>query len=102
MQQVINTIGKHSDAGTDAAKRALEKTVTAVKKIVTNNVKDLNGIAIMNFFTNQRTNILKHLPPELHGGELLNDPAMDDRTNKMEGPMSGMMHGIEKIFSSNK
>jgi len=27
---------------------------------------------------------------------------MDDRTNKMEGPMSGMMHGIEKIFSSNK
>lgn len=56
----------------------------------------------MAFFAEQRSNILKHLPVELHAGELLSDPAMDDKTNKMEGPMSGMMHTVEKIFSSSK
>jgi hypothetical protein len=100
--QVIKTVSNHSNADEGEAKTAMEKTIAAIKKIVRDNVKDLNGFNIMAFFTNQRTNILKHLPTELHAGELLNDPAMDDRTNKMEGPMSGMMHGIEKIFSSNK
>lgn len=100
--QVIKTVSNHSNADEGEAKTALEKTIAAIKKVVRDNVKDLSGFNIMAFFTNQRTNILKHLPTELHAGELLNDPAMDDRTNKMEGPMSGMMHGIEKIFSSNK
>jgi len=101
-EQVIKTVSNHSNADEGEAKAAMEKTVAAVKKVVRNNVKDLSGFNVMAFFSNQRTNILKHLPAELHSGELLNDPAMDDRTNKMEGPMSGMMHGIEKIFSSNK
>jgi len=32
-------------------------------------------------------------------GKLLNDSTLDDRTNKMEGPISGLMHAIEKKFS---
>jgi len=47
----------------------------------------------------QRHNILVHLPAALQLGDLLNDNAMDDRTNKMEGPVSNVMHTIENKFS---
>jgi hypothetical protein len=99
---VIRTVSEYSKTDTGDAKNAMERTVAAIRKVLQENIKDLNGTTVMNFFTDQRTNILKHLPVELHTGELLNDPAIDDRTNKMEGPMSGMMHTIEKIFSSSK
>jgi hypothetical protein len=101
-EQVTNAVGEYSKANSDDARNAMERTVAALKKVLQENLKDLNGTTVMNFFSDQRSNILKHLPVELHAGELLNDPAMDDRTNKMEGPMSGMMHTIEKIFSSTK
>jgi hypothetical protein len=32
-------------------------------------------------------------------GYLLGDESMDDRTNKMEGPISSFMHTIEDKFS---
>ena len=47
----------------------------------------------------QRHNILVHLPAALQLGYLLHDNAMDDRTNKMEGPVSNFMHSIENQFS---
>ena len=101
-EQVTNAVGEYSKTTPDDAKNTMERIVTAIKKVLADNVKDVNGTSVMNFFSDQRSNILKHLPVELHAGELLNDPAIDDRTNKMEGPMSGMMHSIEKIFSSSK
>ena len=72
------------------------------REYVVNDLKHDNATSLMNFFTAQRTHILTHLPAELHMGELINDTTIDDKTNKMEGPMSGLMHGIEKIFSSSK
>ncbi len=99
---VIQAVADYAKSDTGDAKNAMQKTVGAIKKILKENLKDSNGIEIMNFFTDQRSNILKHLPGELHIGELLNDTTIDDNTNKMEGPMSGLMHGIEKIFSSSK
>ena len=101
-EDIINAVSNYSSTSADDARNTMEKTVAVVKDIVEQSIKSMNGTAIVNFFTDQRTNILKHLPAELHAGELINDPAMDDRTNKMEGPMSGMMHIIEKIFSSTK
>ena len=51
------------------------------------------------FIMSQRSDILKRLPAELQMGDLLNDDTIDDRTNKMEGPMSNHMHFLEKLFS---
>ena len=50
-------------------------------------------------FNDMRNDILHYLPAQLQLGKVLNDNSLDDRTNKMEGPVSGMMHRIEKIFS---
>jgi len=51
------------------------------------------------FMGSQRHNILVHLPAALQLGDLLHDDAMDDRTNKMEGPVSNFMHTIENKLS---
>jgi hypothetical protein len=32
-------------------------------------------------------------------GKLLDDPALDDRTNKMEGPVSSFLHWIEDLMA---
>jgi hypothetical protein len=47
----------------------------------------------------QRHHILVYLPAALQIGEVLGDEALDDRTNKMEGPLSGFMHKIETVLS---
>lgn len=54
---------------------------------------------LRSYMNSQRHNILVYLPPVLQMGDLLNDNAMDDRTNKMEGPISSMMHSIENKLS---
>ena len=50
------------------------------------------------YFSAVRNELLHYLPPEIQLGKKLHDNSLDDRTNKMEGPVSGMMHRIEKIF----
>ena len=54
---------------------------------------------LRSYMSGQRHNILVYLPAALQLGDLLNDNAMDDRTNKMEGPISSMMHNIENKLS---
>ncbi len=50
----------------------------------------------------QRDFILPYLPAELGAGLLLKDDTLDDRTNKMEGPVSSVMHKIESIFNGQE
>lgn len=99
---VVSSVASYARVSPEAAETEMKKVVRGVKKVMQNKLKDISGSSVMTFFTVQRSNILKHLPVELHMGELMNDPAMDDRTNKMEGPMSGFMHKIEQIFSASK
>ena len=54
--------------------------------------------SIRNITGMQRKLFLPYLPAELHIGSLLNDETMDDRMNKMGGPVSGFMHRVENIF----
>ncbi len=56
---------------------------------------------LYNLMTAQRNEILKYLPPGLKLGDLLNDQALEDNTNKMEGPVSSLMHKIENAFSKS-
>ena len=64
------------------------------------NASPNNGHGIKNLLTNHRHNILNHLPGAIGIGNILNDGTLDDRTNKMEGPVSSLMHAIEKQFAS--
>lgn len=58
-----------------------------------------NADAIKTYMASQRHNILAYLPAELEMGKLLDDTTLDDRTNKMEGPVSSFLHWIENIMA---
>jgi hypothetical protein len=65
-------------------------------------LKDLAGTSpekVKAFMSTQRHIILVHLPAELNMGDLLHDEHLDDRTNKMEGPVSNFIHKIENTLS---
>ena len=53
----------------------------------------------VSYITGQRHNILVHLPPDLKLGKLIDDNSIDDTTNKMEGPVSGLVHFFENLFA---
>ncbi len=48
----------------------------------------------------QTTQLLGYLPAELQIGQLLKEETLDDNTNKMEGPISSLMHKIGSAFSN--
>ena len=72
------------------------EAVNAVKEQVG---ADAKPEAIRSYLAGQRHNILVYLPPDLHFGKLVGDDILDDRTNKMEGPVSSFMHFIENLFA---
>ena len=57
---------------------------------------------IQKILAGQRHNILAYLPADIMAGRALEDNSMDDRTNKMEGPVSGLMHFIENVFAEKE
>lgn len=100
--KIVQSVAAYAQISPNSAEEEMTNTVSAIKEVLEKEIKNTDGKTISTFFTDQRSNILKHLPVELNMGELLEDPSVDDRTNKMEGPMSGLMHGVEKLFSSTK
>ena len=54
---------------------------------------------IRTYMKGQRHNILLYLPAAMQLGDLLDDDTLDDRTNKMEGPISNFMHKVEDKLS---
>src|SRR5690242_18069554 len=50
-EQVTNAVSEYSKTNTDNARNAIERTVAAIKKVLQDNLKDLNGTTVMNFFT---------------------------------------------------
>lgn len=101
-QEVISQVATNAQINEDRAVGQMNETFAATKTVIKDHVPDMNANKIVSLFTDQRSVILKHLPARLNLGEIMNDGAVDDRTNKMEGPASGLMHAIEKIFSSTK
>jgi hypothetical protein len=97
---VINSIASYSGADATDIKNYIEKTGDTAWEI---SVHELEGKVNYDTFGKHistiRNQLLDYLPPQLNLGEKLSDNSLDDRTNKMEGPVSGMMHRIEKIFA---
>jgi len=57
--------------------------------------------AIRHFVAGNKPDILLYLPPSLDLGTILQNNNLDDRTGKMEGPISSLMHRVEKTFNTS-
>lgn len=60
---------------------------------------DASMMEVKDFMSAQTTNFLVYLPEALHMGQVLKEESLDDNTNKMEGPVSSLMHKIGSAFS---
>lgn len=99
-QVVIQRIANYSGLAPDTVKTKVhEISNEAVKEVKQKINASGNVLSLRDFMNAQRANFLPYLPAALQMSKLLNDSILDDRTNKMKGPVSNFMHGIESIFS---
>ena len=85
-----NVSGEIEMAGMEAA---------SIIKTNAGGTKTATADNVITYLKEQRNNILHYLPAALQLGSLLDDDTLDDHTHKMDGPISGLMHTIEKAFS---
>jgi len=100
--RAVQSIATYAKVTTGEARQSMQQIAVTVLQVLHTEVKNPTPAAVGSFMKGQRDNILHYLPASLQMGKLLDDETMDDRTNKMEGPVSGFMHTIEKIFSDVK
>lgn len=97
---VASKVADYSDTSADDAKNVMADVADeAVQEVHRNVGNNATPQKIKTYIASQRHNILAYLPAELEMGRLLDDSALDDRTNKMEGPVSSFLHWIENIMS---
>ena len=99
--EVVKRVANYSGYSNDETNEKLNDIATKAAEVVRNAVAPKSDIlSVKNFMAAQRPNILPFLPAELHIGELVQDPTIDDKTNKMEGPISSFMHAVGDAFST--
>ena len=99
-REVVQTISSYSRwSGVEPVARMNDIADETVRLAKENLPADAGIKDVKLFFSNQRNNILLYLPAALHMGDLLHDDTLDDNTNKMEGPISSLMHSIGSAFS---
>lgn len=100
-KEVIQTIAAYAEQSKEDPIAKMNGIAMEAVKVTKENLSAGAGIKdVKLFFSNQKTNILLYLPPGLHMGELLHDNTLDDKTNKMEGPISSLISSIGTAFST--
>ena len=94
VQEVANYAGVPQEEAQASMERISEESVNAIR----DNVKTSDAEKLRSYMNSQRHVILNHLPAALKIGDLVNEENFDDRTNKMEGPVSSFMHKIENLL----
>ena len=99
---IVSHVASYAHVGKEQAETAMDDAAQGAMRVTKDKLgNNATAAGVSNFFKDHRSEILKHLPAALQLGYLINDNTLDDRTNKMEGPMSGIMHTFEKLFSDS-
>lgn len=97
--KVVEKIAQYAGVSTNQAESHLENIADEAIRLVKENIPgNEQPQRLRQFMDSQQHTIQVYLPAELNMGDLLKDETLDDRTNKMEGPVSSFMHKIENII----
>jgi hypothetical protein len=92
----VEKVSRYTGTPVDQVRISMERIAAEAVKLVQEGVKDNPAPdKVKALLGDQRHNILVYLPAAMQMGYLLGDNTLDDRTNKMEGPISSFMHKIE-------
>lgn len=98
---VVQRVADFAGVGSGQSEDVMDAVADECVRFVRNELGSaFNAENLQKYFASQRQTILMHLPEDLQMGELLNDNTLDDRTNKMRGPASGLAQSISNLFSS--
>lgn len=97
-QEVVQRIAHYTGLSTNQAKGHLESIADESLRVV-NEIAGSSCQKLKHYMNDQRHNILVCLPASLEMGNFLADEHLDDKTNKMEGPVSNFIHKIENLLS---
>ncbi len=100
-KEAIEKVANYAHASNDEAAKKMERVAQESVKIIRDSRPDTVN-DVKNIFLAQKNIILTYLPAALDMGHLLNDETIDDRTNKMEGPVSTFMKNLGSIFSTSE
>lgn len=101
-EALVNRIVEYGVTSPAAVNGEIEMAGAEAATIIKNNAggnKTAGADDVIAYMKDQENNILQYLPAALQLGALLDDDTLDDHTHKMDGPISGLMHKIEKAFS---
>jgi hypothetical protein len=98
---LVVKIAAYAGVSSAQAKTKINKVIADFIQVLKEVATEDTGKSVKNILTAERSNILLHLPAVLGIGKMIDDTTLDDRTNKMEGPVSGLMHKIEKTFAGS-
>ncbi|RYY59493.1 MAG: hypothetical protein EOO05_13075 [Chitinophagaceae bacterium] len=99
--EVVEKVAHYANVPRDDARPQMEKIAAEAIQVIRKEQSGKTGDAksLRDYMSHERHNILVYLPAAMQIGDLLNDNSMDDRTNKMEGPVSNLMHKIENALA---
>lgn len=101
-EAVILRIANYGHMSTEDARIKMQIVATEAFYYIKNTLgNNITVDAVKTYMVTQRQKILAYLPAELQMGEMLHDETVDDRTNKMEGPVSSFMHNMGAAFSGS-
>ncbi len=100
-REVIQSVAEYTGNTNKYTAENMERIAGEAVRVINDNIpSQTSDEAVRTFLIDQRNNILLYVPAELQIGKVLHDNTIDDRTNKMEGPLSSHMHWLEKLFPS--
>jgi hypothetical protein len=99
---VVQQIDNYSKFKDKHSEQQLEHIAQESLRVVKENIGTKSDEAsVRNFIAKNKPDTLLYLPPSLDLGKILKNNNMDDRTAKMEGPVSTFMRNVEKAFNTS-
>ena len=99
--EVVQKVASYGSCSYDETLSKMNEISNEAVNVVRTAVKPSGTIMdVKNLLSNQVKDILKYLPAALQMGQVVKEESLDDNTNKMEGPISSLMHKISSAFSN--
>jgi hypothetical protein len=99
---VIKQITAYSKVKDEHSAQELEHIASESIRVVKEKIGvGANEHSVRNFVSANKPDALLYLPPSLELGTILRNNNLDDRTGKMEGPVSNLVRHVEKIFNTS-
>jgi hypothetical protein len=98
--EIVDRVATYAGTSSLDTKGEMEHIASEAVRLIKGSIETGGQAATTrDFSVVHKDDALLYLPAALQTGVLLDNNGLDDRTHKMEGPISSLMHRLEKQFS---